>query len=192
MSVLSEKLANGKPAFKDVTICLDGSLAGEREEAAKAVRVAQATDSERLASNGAAAAKKALKAVEARVKDAAITIRITAVSFGEYNKFIIQNPPRKGQDESFNPQTLFMFVARRTGKFVDDAGKLHDITDEEWDEIEASLTDGDHDRLAQAVVLVNRQDSMRGIDFLSDSSGTTGSFSENSEPLDPLVSLTDD
>lgn len=200
MSVLSEKLAAKKAAFQDVTICLDGSLADAREHAVTALRRAQAEaeaaqkgqGDTRLTGGGIAKAKKELDVIEARVREAAITIRITAVSFGEYNKFIIQNPPRKGQEETFNPQTFFMFVARRTGKFLDDAGNLHDISDEEWDQIEAALTDGDHDRLAQAVVLVNRQDSMRGIDFLSGNSETTGSFSENSEPLAPSESPTVD
>ena len=193
MSELSNKTAGAKAAFEDVTICLDGSLARQLEDAQNAVRraVAGAVSADkgakdsRLAKAGESlkAAQKAVEDAEAAIRAAAIKIRIFAVSFGEYNKFVIQNPPRKGQDESMNPQTFFIFVARRTGKYVADDGTIQDMSKEEWDDIEGSLSDGDHDRLAQAIVIVNRQDSTRGVDFLSQGSVKTENFSENSEPL---------
>lgn len=200
MSALSDKLAAVKMPHRDVTICLDGALALEREEAyANLVSVIDAVKKAedgkgdtRMSGAGLKKAKKAVEDVDARVREVAITLRFTAVSFGEYNKFIMQNPPRKGKDETFNPSTFYMFVARRTGQYVGEDGTVSNISKDEWDGIEASLTDGEHDKIATAINLVNRQDSMRGINFLSSNSEKTPSSSENSGQPDSSESPTGD
>jgi hypothetical protein len=110
------------------------------------------------------------------MREDSITIRITGVSFGDYNKMMAANPPREGHDESFNPSTFFLYVAKRTGKSLEDDGTLEDITPDEWEWIESNLTDGEHDRLAGAVVAVNRTAGARGVDFLSRSSSGTSGF----------------
>lgn len=177
---LNDKLASKKFPHRDVRICVDGELSAEWSEA-MATLVAAERDAERakegqgdsrLSGGAVGKARSVLAAVEERMQGALVTIRITAVPFGEYNKFLTQNPPRKGKNESFDPTTFYMFVARRTGQYVGDDGALEAISKEQWDAIEESMTDGDYDRIAQAVVAVNRSDSARGVDFLSSNSGT--------------------
>lgn len=198
MSGLTNKLAAKKFPHRDVTICLDGELAAEREEAELALNraIAAAEQARRDAEDGTGdnrlgvsvsgpvkKARKVLEDVERRMRAVAVTIRITAVSFGEWNKFVIQNPPRKGKQELFDGTKFFMALARQAGKYVDDDGSVHDIDKADWDAIEASLTDADHDRIAQTVFQVNKHDSTRGVDFLSSNSETTPTSSETSEPL---------
>lgn len=204
MSALSAKLSEKKFAHKDITICLDGTLSARRDEAlgdlvakqrtleaSREEREQPATDA-RLASSPIAAFAKAVEvaretiaAIEDEMRASSIIIRLTAVSFGEYNKFVIQNKPRKDsvgdQQFGFNTQTFFMFVARRTGAYIDADGNSNVITEEEWDAIEEALTDGDHDRLAGAVLDLNRRDGQRGVDFLLRASEVTPDSSETSE-----------
>lgn len=181
MSVLSSKLANQKFAYRDVTFCLDGQLSARRDDAMQALvdalRLAEnGKGDQRLAAKPGAAERAVVDAIEDEMREQSITLRLTAVPFGEWNKFIIQNPPRTGVSEGFNTSTFFMFVARKTGKFVTDDGELEDVSDAEWTEIENRLTDGDHDRIANALLEINRREGQRGVDFLSrDSKKTIGS-----------------
>jgi len=188
MSKVSQKLKSAKFPFKDVSISLDRALGAERDEllqarpplAARAAAVVEekAPDA-RL--GGPSVAKelqkldKKIADVETAMRDSAITLRITGVSFGTYNEYIAANPPREGKQEQFNSSTFYIYVARRTAQSLEDDGTLEPVTDTEWDDIEANLTDGEHDRIAMAVVAVNRTEGLRGVDFLSNISGATPS-----------------
>jgi len=197
MSALSDKLAAKKFPSKDVTICLDADLSNERARAVEAVASAErvlraarkaAEDGggdTRLGANPVRPAEKtlanaeaALRDVEDRMRPVSATIRFTAVPFGEWNKFIIQNPPRKGKEEMFNPSTFWLHAARRTGKYITESGDVEDISKEEWDDIEASLTDAEHDQIATALYTINKADS-RGVNFLSSNSEKTPISSES-------------
>jgi hypothetical protein len=200
MASLDDKLSADRVyPFRDVPVCRDSALLDERDAAlatlmnarTSAVRAGkQAEDGSgdtRLGKSAQApvkAAERALADVEERIRAASFTIRIIGVHFGKYNEFVARNPGRKGHNEGFNPNTFFMYVARKTGKYVDDDGNLHDITSEQWDRIEKDLTDAEHDAIASAVIAVNRQDSTRGSDFFSKGSAATVISSEQSEPQD--------
>lgn len=177
MSKIDAALAAQKFSHRDVSVCLDGNLNAERDklmlELAQAVKNQEnGTEHDaRLSASPVAVAKKAVEKLEETMRAATITLRITAVPYGEYNKFLIQNPPRKGNASDaqwgFNSQEFFVFVAKKTSKSVEDDGSLEDITDAQWDRIVAALTDGDHDRIGTAVIEVNRREGQRGVDFLS-------------------------
>lgn len=177
MSKIDAALAAQKFAHQDVAVCLNGELNTARDklhaelvQATKA-RGEDAANDTRLGSSPVAALQKKVAALEQEMLAATITLRITAVPYGEYNKFVIQNPPRKNNAGDakwgFNTQEFFTFVTKRTAKSVEDDGTLEDITDEQWTKIIASLTDGDHDRIGAAVIEVNRLQGARGVDFLS-------------------------
>jgi hypothetical protein len=177
MSKIDAALAAHKFSSRDVSVCLNGELNTKRDllyaelsQVQKAQDDGTASDT-RLAASPVAAVKKKIAVLEKEMLAATITLRITAVPYGEYNKFVIQNPPRKGHagdaQWGFNTQDFFVFVAKRTSKSVEDDGTLEDITDEQWSRIIASLTDGDHDRIGAAVIEVNRREGARGVDFLS-------------------------
>lgn len=200
MASLDDKLASDRVyPHRDVHLCRDSALLelrdqalaklmNARQEALRAEKDAeQGTGDTRLGRSSKSAVKTAereLADVEQRIRDVAITLRITGVPFGKYNQFIARNPGRKGKNEGFNPDTFFMHVARHTAKYVDDAGELHDVTSEQWDRLEQDLTDAEHDAIASAVIAVNRQDSTRGADFFSSGSAATVISSEQPEPQD--------
>jgi hypothetical protein len=192
MSALSEKLAKKKFAHRDITLCLDGTLSLKRDEAMEELaKLARSTENgksapdARLSADPVLTATKLVESIEDEMRANSITLRITAVSFGEYNKFIIQNKPRKDSEADrsfgFNTQEFFLFVARRTGTYIDEAGNENAIDKAEWDAIEESLTDGDHDRIAGAILDINRREGQRGVDFLSRDSATTPDSDETSE-----------
>ena len=66
-----------------------------------------------------------------------------------------------------------MHVARHTAKYVDEHGDIHDIDGKEWSAIDKAITDGEHDRIAKAVLEVNRTVGGEEIAFLDDASATT-------------------
>lgn len=182
---LSDKLAHRTFPTKDVTLCLDAALSSERDAAMAELVKARQTDSGRLASNTAGRIQKQINEIEARMRDSLVTLRIVGLPFAEYNKCVHANPPRKGKQESFNPTTFFLYVARKSAKYIDENGDPQDISSEDWEALEASLTDGEHDNLANAVIEVNRTQGLQGVGFLGRASATTRDSSEISEPPAP-------
>lgn len=189
MSNLLSRLETRKMPFEDVRICLDLNLLGARDEAiaavARAVRQSASSDA-RMAGVGASQneAQQRLAELEAEIRDASITLRITGVDRKEYNAWMMACPPRKGKvGESYNPTIFFMLAAKNSATYVDEAGVAHEITPEEWKHIDDTVTDGEHDRLAQAVINVNRTAGAQSIDFLDSGSATTrDSFGISASP----------
>lgn len=182
---LSDKLQHRTFPTKDVTLCLDAALSAERDAAMAELVEARSQDSGRLAGNAARPIQKRIDEIESRMRDSLVTLRITGLPFAEYNKCVHANPPRKGRQETFNPTTFFLYVARKSSEYIDEAGAAHPITGEEWDQIEAGLTDGEHDNLANAVIEVNRTQGLQGVGFLGRASATTQGSSETSASPEP-------
>lgn len=185
MSDLLDRLEEREMPFKDVPICLKLNLLRERDEAIATVdRIYRQQKADQRMSGDAAAlaaAKEAAAAVDEKIRAASITIRVTGVDRTTYNRFLLANPPRKGRQEPFNSATFFMHVAKVTGVYVDSAGGVHEMTAEEWEKIDSTITDGEHDRIASAVIEVNREVGATDIGFFAGSSVTTPASSETSE-----------
>lgn len=181
MSSLTDRLNNRKFPTKDITLCLDGELTQQRDTALAELAQAKQRASERLTGGGTAEIQKRIDAIEDQMRESLITIRITGLPFTEYNKCIQACPPRKGKQEVFNASTFFLYTARRSSHYIDGEGNPQPITSEEWDQIEAALTDGEHDLIASAVIDVNRTQGMTGVGFLGHASATTPASSETSE-----------
>jgi hypothetical protein len=204
MSAFGDKLAKKKPATTDVELCLDGELSARRDAAvAEVVQTARSLEQARKnsptdgrsvgsptrdAEKAYDAAAAALADVEAAMREASITLRLRAVPFADYNLYQARNKPRPGKQEAYNPITFFLYVARRSGVYVDEEGAEHRIEEHEWDKFEEDLSDGEHEKLATAIVTVNRQIGLQSTAFLSHSSATTPSSSETSAPPAPKAS----
>jgi len=187
MSNLMSRLDERVMPSKTVRICLDLNLLAERDAAMAAVASAynQTKDDERMAGGNPhlAAARAAVDEAEARIREKSIRIRITGVDRTTYNRFMLACPPRKGRQESFDSSKFFMYVARETGEYIDEHDQAHEILAEEWNKIDKTITDGEHDRIAQAVVEVNRGAGGSDIDFLDVASATTrDSFGISASP----------
>lgn len=179
MSDLLSRLNTRTMPHKDVPICLNLELIAERDEAMRQLAVAHSrtkdADDQRMAGESAAvaAARAAVADVEDRIRAASIVIRITGVDRTTYNQFFLACPPRKGKQEAFDSTKFYMYAASQTGMYVDEAGDVHEMSTEEWAKIDSLITDGEHDRIAKAVLEVNREVGGSDIGFLGDASATT-------------------
>jgi len=145
---LKTKLKQRKPDHVDLVFCLDRPLAAELDRARTEAR--KQSDSRMVGG-----VTQAVKELEKKAADASVTIRLSSLPWEEYNTLIGEHPPRDGHEEQFNSSTFFMAAAKATA--VEVTGKSTvPIPDEDWDDFAAGLTDGEYDRLAGAVVQVNR------------------------------------
>lgn len=145
---LKSKLKKRKPEHIDLVFCLDRPLLKELESA----RLADARDQEgRLVSGKSARVKE----LEKQIADASVTIRITGMPWGEYNELQSAHPPVEGSGTAFNPETFFAAAAKATAEEVTGKSTVP-VPDEDWDEFVEGLTDGEFERLAGAVMQVNR------------------------------------
>lgn len=145
---LKSKLKARKPEQMDLVFCLDRPLLKELESA----RVEHAREVEgRLA----VPKSKRVKELEAAVADASVTLRILSLPWEEYNGLMLEHPARDGHDEQFDSSTFYLAAAKATAEEVTALSTVP-IPEEDWDEFASGLTDGEYDRLAGAVVAVNR------------------------------------
>ncbi|QMU97846.1 hypothetical protein FVO59_11990 [Microbacterium esteraromaticum] len=161
MSNLSTRIATRKMSHKDVPICLDLDLIDQRDDVMRALdaahRAAKNSD-ERLVSGehpDVSAARERVAELDVQIREASIILRVYGVDRHTYNQWIVECPPRKGRQEAFDSSTFFMHAAKNSAKYVDESGVEHEITPDEWVTID-KMTDGEYDRLAQAVLYVNR------------------------------------
>lgn len=145
---LKTKLKHRKPEQMDLVFCLDRPLLKELESAR--------ADAERQAEGRMAKGNDPrVKELEKQVKDASVTIRISSLPWDQYNALMLEHPARDGHDEQFNASTFFAAAAKATAVEVTEKSTVP-IPEEDWDEFLDGLTDGEYDRLAGAVVQVNR------------------------------------
>ena len=179
MSDLTSRLTARKMPHKDVPLCLDLSLIEQRDAAMRAVDAAaraRIPGDDRMVSKKTAAttaAAKQLRDVEAQIAAASITLRITGVDRLTYQEWMLACPPRKGRQEAYNAAKFFMHAAKNSAVYVDADGVEHLISDEEWAHIDKMLTDGEHERIAEAVVHVNRAVGQVDVGFFGNGSGMT-------------------
>ena len=161
MSNLTARLAGRKPAVKDVPICLNLALLDERDTAMRELDAAARTEKnsgERMVAGGATkAAREKVAELDEQIRAESIIIRTKGVGRETYNRWLVECPPKKGQPGTFDPSTFYMHAAQQSAVYVDEQGVEHDISAEDWATIDRDITDGEHDRLAQAVIHVNRE-----------------------------------
>lgn len=145
---LKTKMKHRKPEHVDLVFCLDRPLAAELDRARTEAR--KQSDSRMVGGT-----TQAVKDLEKQAADASVTIRISSLPWERYNALMAEHPPRDGHEEQFNSATFFMAAAKATAEEVT-AKSTVPIPDEDWDEFAEGLTDGEYDRLAGAVVQVNR------------------------------------
>jgi len=188
MGALADKLATASYPTKDVELVLDAHLSNLRNVAMSALVTAK-TARKNTAEGGdikgadkaIRAAQKAVDDIETQMRDAVLRIRFTALPHKAYSERVRANPPRKNRSELFNPETLFLDIARRSGQLVENDGELVPMDAGDWDALEAILTDGETGAIVKAVHEINSGAGRSGVGFLSRASVTTVSSSETSE-----------
>ena len=174
MSELDDQLDDWDYPTKDVPICLKPDLIRERDQAMSELDTATRRERESTQmvpdKTPVKEARARVEALEQQIREKSVTIRITGVDRHTYASYFLLAPPRQGKRETYDPTKFFMAVARKTGKHVGKDGKLRDISDAQWDRIDAKIDDGTHDRIAEAVLEVNRTVGGSNIDFLGHAS----------------------
>lgn len=178
---LSQKLAKARFAFADEPFCLDGPLNQKRDQALADLANAQSKIERarersgegdvRINDTSIRDAEKALAQIEEEMRESLIVLRFTAVSDGQWNKWIVQNPIRKGNEldrsMGFNTDTFFRKVAKETCKvYAPETDETFDISTEEWDLIIEAMTSGDWDRVSMTLLRINQREGQNGPDFL--------------------------
>lgn len=198
MSDLLQKAEQHEFPHADVQLCMKPALIKERDQAMARVASAKTpqkskVEDDRLATPAATGVSPALAAAIAEVKElndqiqaASITLRIVGVDRVKYNRFMLANPPRKGRNEAYDSSKFFMYVARQTAVYVDSNDETHPITPQEWDVLDPQggggiIGDGEHDRIAQAVIDVNRVVGSVDPSFFVNGSETIPDSSETSD-----------
>lgn len=144
---LKTKLQKRTDEHVDLVFCMDRQAAKELE---------QSRTRDRAGGSAYSGGKSArTKELEKAVKDASVTIRITSMPWPDYNALQAQHPPVEGSGTSFNAETFFESAAKATAVEVT-AKSTVPIPEEDWEEFIAGLTDGEYERLAGAVMQVNR------------------------------------
>ncbi|GAA1323733.1 hypothetical protein ACFSWE_09560 [Leucobacter albus] len=145
---LKSKLKARKPEYLDLVFCMDRPLLKELEQA-------RTEHAEAAAERLSVPKSPAVKALEKAVADASVTLRVSSLPWEAYNDLMLEHPAREGHDEQFNSSTFYAAAAKATAEEVT-AKSTVPIPEEDWEEFAAGLTDGEYDRLAGAVIAVNR------------------------------------
>ena len=200
---LDDKLNKATFAWQDELFCLNGPLNKQRDKLmqklAEAVRTQEANKQggdQRLNVNPVKIIQDEIEALEEQMREDSITIRFTAVNNGVWQKWILQHPPRKGNDLDrslgYNAERFFWTAATLSSHYVSEPGTeeakfedatLDTITDSQWKKIDESLTAGDWDRIDMVLIGLNQKDGQRGADFLRRGSRTTTSSEPTSDSL---------
>lgn len=178
MSNLSDRLSQRKMPHKDVPICLDLDLLEQRDEAMTRVRPSRVEDDRMVSASSSAKARVA--ELEEQIREASITLRIKGVDRLTYNRWLVECPPRKGKQEPYDSTKFFMHAAKNSAVYLDDTGAEVAIDPEDWATIDKMITDGEHDRIAKAVIHVNRSAGAVDVSFFVNASETTRDSSETS------------
>lgn len=178
MSNLSDRLSTRKMPHKDVAICLDLDLLAERDEAMTRVRPSAVQDDRMVAVSSSAKAR--VSELEEQIRAASITLRIKGVDRLTYNRWLVECPPRKGKQEPYDSNKFFMHAAKNSAVYIDESGAEAEIDAEDWATIDKMITDGEHDRIAKAVLHVNRSVGAVDVSFFVTASETTRGSSETS------------
>jgi hypothetical protein len=162
---------------KDVPICLNMDLLEQRDEAMRALDSAAraSKDDDRMVSRESAAvveARARVNELDAQIRDASITLRVYGVDRHVYNQWFVDCPAPKGKTGAFDPSTFYLHAAKNSAVYVDKSGVEHDITPGQWGKLD-KMTDGEHDRLAQAVLYVNRNAGSVDVSFFGNASEMT-------------------
>lgn len=174
MSTFNERLAaakeKGRPS-KTVTVSLDAEVSGRLAELEASVEVEkQRPDDGRLAkSSPLAKLLKRVDEVKAEFADTLVDLKFTRLVGADWLDITSTHPPRADviADKlvfGYDFQAVTRAAAVRSGVLVED-GAERELTDDEWGDLFALLSGGDHEQIANAVYSLNEGESNRAVEL---------------------------
>lgn len=175
----------------DVSICLKRSLRDAFEEADSAALRAQAAfddAAERKLPTGGPAVDRdeafaKVEAIEAEMRAKSVTFTVTGISAADFMEVALKHPPQEDRQEDlmrgFHAPTFFPAIVRR-------CLTAPVMTNAQWERVLDTLTSGQFEQLAGAVMKLNRDDSGRipfsyAASVVNRSSGETSNAPSDSE-----------
>lgn len=152
-------LAGAKLPEATVMICLRGDLAADHEAAERELERAEKQSADSLAGSGVGDLVDRIEALEAEMREHSYEFRFRALPRREWQVLVAEHPPRKGEDGApvltdrigVNAETFYDAIIRAC--LVDP-----ELTDEEFEQLTASLTDRQYDELSDAAWGLNRRE----------------------------------
>lgn len=153
-------MSEAKLPARTVLICLRGDLVAEHEQAERDLEQAQRTVGDSLA-GGTAVAEivEQIEALEEQMRESQYPFRLRALPRPQWRDLVAAHPPRRGEDGAIvdtdrpgvNADTFFEAMIRAC--LIDP-----ELTDEEWKQLDETLTDRQFDDLSDAAWAVNRRE----------------------------------
>lgn len=152
-------LAGAKLPESTVPVCLRGDLAADHEAAERELEQAQKAATDSLAGSGVGALVDRIEALEAEMRAHTYPFRLRALPRPLWRALVAQHPPRRGEDNEIldadrsgvNTETFYDAIIRAC--LVDP-----ELTGEQWEQLNGSLTDRQYDELADAAWGLNRRE----------------------------------
>lgn len=179
----------------DISICLKRSLRDQFEEADQAALLAQAVFDDAversLPTAGPAVdrdqAFAKVEEIETRMRAASVTFTVTGISAADFMQVALAHPPQEDRQEDlmrgYHAPTFFPAIVRRC--LIAPV-----LTNLQWERVLDTLTSGQFEQLAGAVMKLNRDDSGR-IPFSYAASVVNRSSGETSKPQSDSESPSD-
>lgn len=164
MDNLSERLRAARLPERTVAICLRGDLVAEFEDLERRYAEATQRPATSLADGGEGAEIAGrMEAIRQEMQSEMLTLRLRALPRRRWSELIVEHPARRDEsgklneeDEAFGYNAATFFEALIRESAVDPQ-----LTDENWADLDAVLTDSGFNQLANAAVILNR----RGVDI---------------------------
>jgi hypothetical protein len=174
MGAFEAKLAaakeKGRPS-KTVTVSLDAEVSGRLSEVEAAIEAEkQRPGDERLAkASPLAKLLEQAEAVKAEFAGTLVDLKFTRLIGADWLDITSTHPPRPDviADKlvfGYDFQAVTRDAAVRSGVLVEDDTE-RELTAEEWDDLFALLSGGDHEQIANAVYSLNEGESNRAVEL---------------------------
>lgn len=142
-----------------VLVCLRGDLQADHEAAERELERAEAAGTDSLAGSGVGALVDRIQALEAEMREHSYEFRLRALPRAQWRTLVADHPPRRGDDNEIvdtdrigvNAETFYDAIVRAC--LVDP-----ELTDEDWQQLSAALTDRQFDELSDAAWGLNRRE----------------------------------
>lgn len=156
MTDIDALLAAARLPESVVPLCLRGDLAAEVEELERQLATQEAAPRISIASGGGArATAERIAELQREMEQFTVPFRLRAMARHEWTRFMLEHPPRPGDEmdarNGLNRETFFPALVRRS--LVDPQ-----LTEAQWEQLDAVITDQQFDNLASAAWGLNRRD----------------------------------
>lgn len=166
MSSIKDKLAKARLPERTVSICLNGDLVAQHEQAERELEQAQRNVANSLAGNGASEIAERIEALEAEMRESTETFTLRALPQKKnprddrptWRELLDRHPPRRGDDGEIIEADKGTLL--NTSTFYDDLIRVSvvspEMDEEDWGTLFAVTSNAQYGDLSMTAWLLNR------------------------------------